>query len=130
MSGRAAGPIVALERQRYLRLIMGVAVSLTDGPLFAVLQGTVAPEMQGRVFNLFGSLISFTSPIGLAIAGPVTDLIGIQVWYVTSGVLCLGMTVWSLFIPSLLTIEDYGQTESDAETNAGPVRDLDPVGAD
>ena len=118
-----------------LLLIMGAAVSLTDGPLFAVLQGTIAPEMQGRVFNLFGSLISFTSPIGLAIAGPVTDLIGIQVWYVTSGVLCLGMVVWALFIPSLMTIEDYGQTteantESDAETSAGPVGDLGPVGAD
>ena len=49
-------------------------------PLFAVLQGSVAPEVKGRVFMLFGSLVTVTSPIGLAIAGPVTDLVGIQFW--------------------------------------------------
>ncbi len=87
--------------------VMGVAAALTDGPLFAVLQGTVAPEVQGRVFNLFGSLVTLTSPLGLAIAGPVTDAVGVQVWYVVAGVLCLGMALWGAAIPSVVHIEDH-----------------------
>ena len=88
--------------------LMGISVALTDGPLFAVLQGTVAPELQGRVFMLFGSLITLTSPIGLLIAGPVTDLVGIQVWYVTAGALCLFAGVAAFFTPSVMNIEDHG----------------------
>lgn len=85
----------------------GVAVALCDGPLFAVLQSTVAPDMQGRVFMLFGSLINVTSPIGLVVAGPVTDQIGIQVWYVVAGILCCGLGLAAFFVPSIVHIEDH-----------------------
>jgi DHA3 family macrolide efflux protein-like MFS transporter len=116
----SGGVIIAVG----LIFAMGIAVSFTDGPLIAVLQATIDPEMQGRVFNMFGSLISISSPIGLAIAGPVTDLIGIQVWYLSAGALCLGMGAWALFVPSLMNIEDYGHAategvEADNETGAG-----------
>lgn len=86
---------------------VGVGGALCDGPLFAVLQGTVAPDMQGRVLMLLGSLFNLTSPVGLAIAGPVTEGIGIQVWYVVAGVLCALMGLWGFFIPAIVHIEDY-----------------------
>ena len=95
-----------------LVLILGAAVATTDGPLFAVLQGSVAPEVQGRVFMLFGSLVTVTSPIGLAIAGPVTDLVGIQFWYITAGVLCAGMGAWAFFVPAIAALEDNKVGES------------------
>ena len=81
-------------------------------PLFAVLQGSVAPEVQGRVFTLFGSLVTVTSPIGLAIAGPVTDLVGIQFWYITAGVLCAGMGAWAFFVPAIAALEENKVGES------------------
>ncbi|NLE51159.1 MAG: hypothetical protein GX613_07110, partial [Chloroflexi bacterium] len=56
----------------------------------------------------FGSLITLTSPIGLLIAGPVTDLVGIQVWYVTAGALCLFAGVAAFFTPSVMNIEEHG----------------------
>lgn len=86
-------------------LLVGLMIPLADGPLMAILQGTVAPEMQGRVFTLMGSLLSITSPFSLAVAGPVTDWLGIQVWYVTAGVLCAGMGVSIFFVPALMNIE-------------------------
>lgn len=91
--------------------LMGVSVALTDGPLFAVLQGTIAPEIQGRVFMLFASLITLTSPIGLLIAGPVTDAVGIQVWYITAGLLCLFAGVAAFFTPSVMHVEDQRAAE-------------------
>jgi DHA3 family macrolide efflux protein-like MFS transporter len=85
--------------------LVGLTIPLADGPLMAILQGTVAPEMQGRVFTLMGSLLSITSPFSLAVAGPVTDWLGIQVWYVTAGVLCAVMGVSIFFVPALMNIE-------------------------
>lgn len=98
--------------------VMGISVAMTDGPLFAVLQGTVAPEMQGRVFMLFGSLIALSSPVGLIIAGPVSDAIGVQVWYITGGVLCVvgGLAGWML--PAIRAIEDYKDATAAIETGS------------
>jgi DHA3 family macrolide efflux protein-like MFS transporter len=95
-----------------IMLVLGVSGALTDGPLFAVLQGTIAPELQGRVFMLFGSLISLTSPVGLLIAGPVTDMVGIQVWYVTAGALCLFAGVSAFFTPSVMNVEEHRVAEA------------------
>jgi DHA3 family macrolide efflux protein-like MFS transporter len=85
--------------------VMGLMISLVDGPIMAILQGTVAPEMQGRVFTLMGSLLWVTSPFSLAVAGPVSDWLGLQVWYVTAGVLCEAIGLAGFFIPAIVNIE-------------------------
>ena len=69
--------------------LVGGTISLIDGPLMAVLQASVAPDMQGRVFSLVGSLAAAMSPLGLAVAGPVADAIGVQSWIIASGIACV-----------------------------------------
>lgn len=86
--------------------LVGLMIPLVDGPIFAILQSCVAPEMQGRVFTLMGSLLWMTSPLGLAVAGPLSDWIGLQVWYVTAGVLCGLMGLVNFFVPAAMHIED------------------------
>jgi DHA3 family macrolide efflux protein-like MFS transporter len=86
-------------------LVLGLTIPLIDGPIVAILQGTVAPEMQGRVFTLLSSLVNLTSPFSLAIAGPVTDWLGLQMWYVTAGVLCGAIGAAGFFIPAIVNIE-------------------------
>ncbi len=86
-------------------LVVGLMIPLIDGPIMAILQGTVAPEMQGRVFTLMSSLLWITSPFSLAVAGPVTDWLGIQVWYVTAGVLCGVIGLVGFFAPAIANIE-------------------------
>jgi len=54
----------------------------------AILQAKVHNEFQGRVLTMFGTLIYLSSPIGLAIAGPLADRFGVQMWYVIAGFLC------------------------------------------
>jgi DHA3 family macrolide efflux protein-like MFS transporter len=90
-----------------LLFFSGGGAALTDGPLTALLQKTIAPEMQGRVFMLFGSLIAVTSPIGLIIAGPVSDKVGIQVWYLLAGLAVMGFAIWAALTPAIVHIEDY-----------------------
>ena len=86
--------------------VVGLMIPLIDGPIMAILQGTVAPEMQGRVFTLMGSLLLMTSPFGLAVAGPVSDWLGLQVWYVAAGVLCGVMGLAGFFVPAIVNIEE------------------------
>jgi DHA3 family macrolide efflux protein-like MFS transporter len=91
--------------------IVGMMLPVANGPILAVLQATVKPEMQGRVLTLLSSASSAMSPVGLSIAGPVADAVGVRVWYVTGGVVCMLMAVISFFIPAVIHIED-GRTES------------------
>jgi DHA3 family macrolide efflux protein-like MFS transporter len=86
--------------------VVGLMIPLVDGPLMAILQGTVTPEIQGRVFTLMGSLLWITSPVSLAVAGPVSDWLGLQVWYVTAGVLCGVIGVAGFFTPTIVHIEE------------------------
>ncbi len=96
--------------------VVGLMIPLIDGPIMAILQETVAPEIQGRVFTLMGSLLWITSPFGLAVAGPVSDWLGLQVWYLTAGVLCGAIGLAGFFIPAIVNIEENANgTSAEAE---------------
>jgi DHA3 family macrolide efflux protein-like MFS transporter len=90
-------------------LIVGIMQPITNGPIFAVMQSTVAPDMQARVFSLLTSAASAMSPIGLLIAGPLSDKFGIQTWFLLGGMICLLMAITGLFIPALKNIETERQ---------------------
>ena len=88
---------------------MGFAVSLVDGPFIAILQATVAPEIQGRVLGVAASLLTLTSPLGLILAGPLSDRLGLSVWYAAAGVLALLLGTVGFLIPTLQRIEEGSQ---------------------
>jgi DHA3 family macrolide efflux protein-like MFS transporter len=84
---------------------VGMTVPLVNGPIQAVLQATVAPEFQGRVFTLYGSLASIAAPVGLAMAAPIAELLGVRVWYAAGGVACLLMGIGGFLIPAIARME-------------------------
>jgi DHA3 family macrolide efflux protein-like MFS transporter len=86
-------------------LAIGLIVPFVNGPIQAILQATIAPEYQGRVFTLVGSLAAVTAPLGLLLAAPVAEIAGVRAWYVAGGLVCLAMGVAGFFLPSLLRIE-------------------------
>jgi DHA3 family macrolide efflux protein-like MFS transporter len=88
-------------------VMAAVMSAMTNGSLMAVLQTTIAPEMQGRVFTLMVSMASAISPLGLAVAGPVADLLGVQFWYIVGGVVCMGMGIAAFFVPSITRMEEH-----------------------
>ena len=71
--------------------LVGLANPITMGPFFAVIQSTVEPDMQARIFSLLWSIGGGMAPIGLMIAGPVADRVGIQAWFYLGGSLCIFM---------------------------------------
>jgi DHA3 family macrolide efflux protein-like MFS transporter len=84
----------------------GFTNAIANGSFFAVLQATVPVEMQGRVFTLVMSGVMLMSPLGLAIAGPVADLFGVQIWFLIAGVVVVLMGLGAFFNPTIMQIED------------------------
>jgi DHA3 family macrolide efflux protein-like MFS transporter len=107
--------------------MMGVGNPITNGPLFAVVQACVAPEMQGRVFTLLISTASAMTPLGLLIAGPLADLYGVQIWFIIGGCVTALMGVVGYYIPAIVHIED-GRHPGVAE--APGTKSLAPSAAD
>ena len=89
-------------------LLIGFMMPMVMGPFFAVIQSTVEPDMQARVFSLLSSVGTGIVPIGLMLAGPVADRVGIQAWFLLGGILCIFMAVTGLFIPAVMNIENKG----------------------
>lgn len=87
-------------------LLAGAMNSLCNGPLFAMLQAVVAPEMQGRVFSLIGSASAAMMPLGLAVAGPLADRFGVQLWFLLGGAACVLMGSLALLSPTLMRLEE------------------------
>lgn len=102
--------------------LVGMAVAgfmspITNGPLHAVIQATVKPEMQGRVMSLISSAATAMTPLSLAVAGPVSDLVGIRTWYIFGGIVCLLMGAGAFFVPAIMNVE---QNHNTAEATPSP----------
>ncbi len=106
-----------------LAFIASLTTVMVNGPLLAILQAVVAPEMQGRVFSLIGSVATALSPVGLLIAGPVSDAVGVQVWYLVGGVASLGLGALAFFVRAIRNLEDH-QAAAPAAAAAGLAADL------
>ena len=106
-------------------LITGITNPFINGPFFAIVQGTVEPAMQGRVFTLAGSLATAMMPLSLAIAGPLSDLIGIRTWYVGGGAIFALVGVALFFVPAIVNLEhnNEGLKTVPAGQSAAPLGD-------
>lgn len=95
--------------------IIGLTIPLINGPLQAVVQAAVAPEIQGRVFSLMGSLAMAMTPLGLIVAGPLADVIGIRTWYLIAGLGTLIMGAAGFLVPAVMNVEQNGHQPTAAQ---------------
>lgn len=68
-----------------LMLLYGVALTMVQTASTTLVQERAAPEMQGRVFGLMGTMYSGFLPIGMAIFGPMADAVPLQLIMICSG---------------------------------------------
>ncbi|GAB4501043.1 MAG: MFS transporter [Anaerolineales bacterium] len=96
--------------------LTGLASVFANGPLNAIIQAVVKPEMQGRVMSLMGSVATAMTPLSLAVAGPLSDAIGIRTWYIIGGALSLLIGLIGFFIPAVMNLEtNHGENTPAAE---------------
>lgn len=73
--------------------VMGLSVPFYSGVQTALFQEKIKPEYLGRVFSLTGSIMSFAMPIGLILSGFFADRIGVNHWFLLSGILIIGIAI-------------------------------------
>ena len=88
-------------------VILGLMIPIANGPVGALMQSIVRPDMQGRVMSLLNSGATAIAPLGLLIAGPFSDWLGIRVWFWVGGILCVLIAAAAFFVPSIMNVEDY-----------------------
>ncbi len=80
--------------------------AMANGTFFSSLQAAIPPEMQGRVFTILMSLSGGMTPIGLAFAGPISDSLGLFIWFRIGGVVLALMGAAAFFIPAVMNLEE------------------------
>ena len=110
-------------------LVIGLMLPMINGPILAVIQSSVQPDMQARVLSILTSLCTGMAPIGLVLAGPLADRMGTQSWFVIAAGLCLAMGVFGFLNSEVMGIEEYPKAETSSAAAAlepgviGPVSD-------
>lgn len=73
--------------------VSAITFIMGNAPLMTLIQTTVPNKLQGRVLSLLSTVIALSAPVGLAIATPLGELIGVRWLFVgmglLSGVVCL-----------------------------------------
>jgi MFS transporter, DHA3 family, macrolide efflux protein len=109
-----------------LRLISGLTSAMLMAPWQAILQSVVAKDMQGRVFSLEGSFSRLMMPLGLIIAGPAADAIGLRpIWYVSAAAIFI-VTGLAFFSRDLMNIESRKEEENIDSKSIRPASESNP----
>lgn len=99
-------------------VLLGFMNPIANGPIQAIMQSKVAPEMQGRVMGTTGALCSAMMPLSLMIVAPVAEFLGLRIWYWVGGGLTILIGLSAFFIPSLMALDRSQKDVSTAEIAA------------
>ena len=86
--------------------VMGLSVPFYSGVQTALFQEKIKPEYLGRVFSLTGSIMSLAMPVGLILSGIFADRIGVNNWFLISGILIVGIAIVCPLIPVVKSLDD------------------------
>lgn len=88
-----------------MSFLMGLSSPFYSGPQTALIQERVPPEYLGRVFGLYGAIMSWALPLGLAFSSLFADAVGAPAWFVGAGaaMVLLACVTWA--IPAIRHIE-------------------------
>ena len=83
-----------------IMLLIGLAVPFFSTPSMTLLQETVEPERQGRVFGFVGIVMAVAMPFGMVVFGPLADVIPIEAILVGAGLATFLVVGLALGLPA------------------------------
>ncbi|MEN9933567.1 MAG: hypothetical protein RLZZ387_146 [Chloroflexota bacterium] len=86
--------------------LSGVTFSTGNAPMIALIQAQVPNHLQGRVLSLLSTVMGLAGPIGLALAGPLGELIGVRGVFIAGGLASAAICLLGLASRSLMRIEE------------------------
>jgi len=69
------------------------------------MDSSVPAEMQGRFFTLNDAVVRAMSPLGLAVAGPLANALGVRFLWVIAGIALVGLALVRVLTPAIFHIE-------------------------
>jgi MFS transporter, DHA3 family, macrolide efflux protein len=94
-----------------MMLVIGGGMAISNAPIGAILQSTVARDAQGRIFALLGTISGAMMPLGLIFTGPLADAIGVRSIFFIIGIILITVTAAATFFRSLVHMEDHKPEE-------------------
>ena len=101
----AAAPADALVAMYVSGFLEAVVLGLSG----AIFQAIVLPELQRRLFELLRSAVQAITPLGLLVAGPVADAVGVRWWWVVTGLSITMLSVSAVCVPAMVHLEDQAR---------------------
>ena len=83
-----------------LFFLIGLAVPAFSTSSMTLLQETVEPERQGRVFGFVGIVMAVAMPLGMAVLGPLADIVSVEILLIATGALTVGVAVVAVLLPA------------------------------
>ena len=80
--------------------LVGLAVPFFSTPSMTLLQETVEPERQGRVFGFVGIVMAVAMPIGMVVFGPLADQFSVESLLIVAGVIMFIVVAVATMIPA------------------------------
>ncbi len=117
--GIGLSPNEAFRLALVLIFFVGILEAIVMGVGGAMFQTIIPPEVQGRVFSLLMSVSQGLAPLGLLVAGPIADALGVSFWYVLTGIMIAVMGASGLLVPAIVHIEDRAYQRPSPQTSSG-----------
>ena len=83
-----------------LFFVVGIAVPAFSTSALTLLQETVAPELQGRVFGFLGIVMAVAMPLGMSILGPLADVVSVEILLIVTGIATVVIAVVAVLLPA------------------------------
>jgi DHA3 family macrolide efflux protein-like MFS transporter len=83
-----------------LFFLIGLAVPAFSTSSMTLLQETVEPERQGRVFGFVGIVMAVAMPVGMAVLGPLADIVSVEILLIVTGVATVLIAVVAILLPA------------------------------
>jgi DHA3 family macrolide efflux protein-like MFS transporter len=83
-----------------LFFLIGLAVPAFSTSSMTLLQETVEPERQGRVFGFVGIVMAVAMPLGMAVLGPLADVVSVEILLIITGVATVVIAVVAILLPA------------------------------
>ncbi|HYJ48872.1 MAG TPA: MFS transporter [Microbacterium sp.] len=80
--------------------LLGLSVPFFSTPSTTLLQESVEPERQGRVFGFLGIVMALAMPLGMVVFGPLADVMPIEWLLVGSGLLTFVVLAAAVWLPA------------------------------
>lgn len=86
-------------------IVSCVTYVMGNAPMMTIIQATVPNHLQGRVLSLLTTVMALAAPVGLAIATPLGELIGVRWLFVLMGLAGGLIALFGLFSQVLRKVE-------------------------